>query len=177
MLQLAKRSTAPSAAQVPAMLQPHLARMRRTRWQCPRRSAWRHWCGTGNLESQGRTMRPTDGDAARPKTGSPARHGRRRPLGCQPAAVTEGDLLWLVINGRIPGEASMPKIRVDRLVRLAHPCAADNPGHAPGHPQGGGRLAGNLPHGGASILFTLPSLRHPAAKRYRSDGVSPAHEA
>lgn len=35
-------------------------------------------------------------------------------LGVGPAEVTEGDLLWLAIDGQIPSESTMPKIRVDR---------------------------------------------------------------
>ena len=35
-------------------------------------------------------------------------------LGTDPANVTEGDLLWLAIDGQIPSETTTPKIRVDR---------------------------------------------------------------
>lgn len=35
-------------------------------------------------------------------------------LGISPADVTPGDLLWLVIDGQLPGEDSAPEIRVDR---------------------------------------------------------------
>lgn len=35
-------------------------------------------------------------------------------LGISPADVTPGDLLWLVIDGQLPGEATAPRIRVDR---------------------------------------------------------------
>lgn len=35
-------------------------------------------------------------------------------LGTDPANVTEGDLLWLAIDGQIPSETTVPKIRVDR---------------------------------------------------------------
>lgn len=34
-------------------------------------------------------------------------------LGTSPAEVTEGDLLWLAIDGQIPSEDTLPKIRVD----------------------------------------------------------------
>jgi hypothetical protein len=35
-------------------------------------------------------------------------------LGISPERVTPGDLLWLGVEGRIPGEDTMPQIRVDR---------------------------------------------------------------
>jgi len=34
-------------------------------------------------------------------------------LGADPAEVTEGDLLWLAIDGQIASEATMPRLRVD----------------------------------------------------------------
>lgn len=34
-------------------------------------------------------------------------------LGTEPAEVTEGDLLWLAIDGQIASEATMPELRVD----------------------------------------------------------------
>jgi hypothetical protein len=37
-----------------------------------------------------------------------------RILGADPANVTEGDLLWLAIDGQIPSETTMPKLHVDR---------------------------------------------------------------
>jgi hypothetical protein len=35
-------------------------------------------------------------------------------LGVSPADVIAGDLLWLVMEGHLPGEDSAPRIRVDR---------------------------------------------------------------